>query len=197
MTYDAYSIVMRLTDCYDENNYIEIEISYDPSDASVPDYREPYLRAGAANQPRTGFSETTPTANAGNRKSFYIGDQRYLAVTDIYGARDNVNWTVNADDNGFEFYYDDQTKCIYQKSSKFFVNYSVAENDEEGNYYYVRYIRSENGNYVYDEENELLVFTAKLLGKKRTKKVFWEDGTFVIEQKVVGKNLVLKFSLGG
>lgn len=151
MTYDAYSIVMRLTDCYDENNYIEIEISYDPSDASVPDYREPYLRAGAANQPRTGFSETTPTANAGNRKSFYIGDQRYLAVTDIYGARDNVNWTINADDNGFEFYYDDETKCLYQKSSRFFTNYSVAENDEEGNYYYVRYIRSENGNYVYDE----------------------------------------------
>ena len=151
MTYDAYSVVMRLTDCYDENNYIEIEISYDPSDASVPDYREPYLRAGAANQPRTGFSETTPTANAGNRKSFYIGDQRYLAVTDIYGARDNVNWTTNADDNGFEFYYDDQTKCLYQKSSKFFTNYGVAENGEEGDYYYVRYIRSENGNYVYDE----------------------------------------------
>ncbi len=58
-------------------------------------------------------------------------------------------------------------------------------------------VRRAEGNYVYDEENELLVFTAKLLGKKRTKKVFWEDGTFVIEQKVVGKNLVLKFSLGG
>ena len=58
-------------------------------------------------------------------------------------------------------------------------------------------VRRAEGNYVYDEENELLVFTAKLLGKKRTKKVFWEDGTFVIEQKVVGKNLVLKFRLGG
>lgn len=57
--------------------------------------------------------------------------------------------------------------------------------------------RKAGGEYSYDEENELLIFTAKFFGKNRTKTVFIQDGTFVIEHKIVGKNLVLKFRLGG
>ena len=161
---DAYSIVIRLTDCYDSNNYVDIEISYDASDSSKPDIREPYLRAGASNQIRTGFSETSPTTNVGDRKSFYIGNQRYVVATNTYGARDKVNWVVNADDNGFEFYYDNETKCIYQKSSRFYINYSVAESD--GTHYYVNYIRTnEKGNYVYDETEEKYITVEKALEK--------------------------------
>ena len=57
--------------------------------------------------------------------------------------------------------------------------------------------RKAGGEYSYDEENELLIFTAKFFGKNRTKTVFMQDGTFVIEHKILGKNLVLKFRLGG
>ena len=58
-------------------------------------------------------------------------------------------------------------------------------------------IRNAGGEYSYDEENDLLIFTAKFFGKNRTKTVFIQDGTFVIEHKIVGKNLVMKFRLGG
>lgn len=57
--------------------------------------------------------------------------------------------------------------------------------------------RNAGGEYSYDEENDLLIFTAKFFGKNRTKTVFIQDGTFVIEHKIVGKNLVMKFRLGG
>ena len=57
--------------------------------------------------------------------------------------------------------------------------------------------RRGEGQYSYDAENGLLIFTAKFFGKNRTKTAFLENGTFVIEQKFVGKNLVLKFSMGG
>ena len=164
LTYDAYSVIIRLTDCYDSTNYVDIEISYEASDTTVPDMREPYLRAGASNQIRTGFSETSPTANVGDRKSFYIGEQRYVAATKTYGARDRVNWVVNADDNGFEFYYDDATKCIYQKSSRFYLNYSVDA--ANGTYYYVNYIRNNaSGNYVYDSAERKYITVAQALAK--------------------------------
>ena len=57
--------------------------------------------------------------------------------------------------------------------------------------------RNAGGEYSYDEENDLLIFTAKFFGKNRTKTVFIQDGMFVIEHKIVGKNLVMKFRLGG
>lgn len=163
---EANKMILKLTDCYDKNNYVEIEISYDPSDTSRPDRKDPYLKAGAANQTRTGFQKASASYNAGHRKSFYIGGQRYVSVTGMYGARDNVNWADNADDTGFEFYYDAATMCVYLKTRKLRDNYSQAGNGEEATHYYVTYIKNnESGAYVFDEATKKYILLSEAIKK--------------------------------
>ena len=55
--------------------------------------------------------------------------------------------------------------------------------------------RQAGGKYVYDEQENTLVFSAKVMGKIRQKRAAVQDGAFVIEQKLAGKNLVLKFRM--
>ena len=155
---DAGSIIIKLTDCYDSSNYVEIEISYDPSDTKVPDKKDPYLRAGASNQTKTGFQKISAAYDAGSRKAFYIGSQRYVSVTGMYGVRDDVNWADNADDTGFEFFYDYETNSVYMKTRKLLNEYRPVKSGETGTHFYVEYLRNgTKGKYCYDEEAEKYV----------------------------------------
>ncbi len=56
--------------------------------------------------------------------------------------------------------------------------------------------RTAKGRYEYGEGSNLL-FTASVRGKQYTKKVVYQDGSFVVEQMFAGRKLFLKFEARG
>ena len=68
--------IVTLTDCYDETNYVEFEISYVSNNAGT---YHPYYLAGGAKQVNAGLEPTPMTAVSGSRKEVFIDGARYMA----------------------------------------------------------------------------------------------------------------------
>lgn len=118
---EARKITVRLTDCYDENTYVDIVLSWDVTNV-VTGNRHPYFRAGASNQATIGLEESSPSPNT---RSVWLNGVHYRAFdNDKFGAS-SKDWSAQSADNfGYSIFYDDERKEIYvqDRAGTYFVN---------------------------------------------------------------------------
>ena len=139
-SYEVHVIIIRMTDAYDESNYVDIEISYDPSGNDKNKdgiYTEDeitynkFFRAG--NSKDTIVAGTTKDVIKGMipssgevasyyKKVEYEGRQytvRHKTLTEgawgPYGSAGSGS--NNADDNPISVYYENATKKVYAKDN--------------------------------------------------------------------------------
>lgn len=132
-TIEAYNIVVRLTDCNDENNYIEMDYNWAIRQYSV--YPFLYYRAGANGSERTSFSACDHTDNGAflYNGAYYKRRQAGLGVYSLYSRSDaydvindkgqhiqpatNPNYFYVHDTYlkscGFNFYFDKSSNEVY------------------------------------------------------------------------------------
>ena len=119
---EAKRVVIRMTDCYDETNYVEIYLHWGVSNAATGETHV-YYRAGAKGQTYYGLS----TRKASTLQSVYLDGETYkLDSRDEHGAA-SLSWQpnqINADNYGYNIYFDYVSKKIYVEDigGKVFVN---------------------------------------------------------------------------
>ena len=120
---ESYYTIVRLTDYYDPNNYVEISMGFYLANAALGRYH-PYVVAGASNQTKSGVDAYSGTSTA--RRIVYIDDVRHRVYygTNDYGTMMDptpdtpVNGVSinNFDNYGMSVYYEAATNRIYVKS---------------------------------------------------------------------------------
>lgn len=119
---EANCTIVRITDAYDKNNYVDIEISWDASlDGNNQVYYNCYFRAGTSEEQPAGFalnktgavSPWWPTITYNGNK--YNIHRKPKALSNIYGPYGASGDSTNADNSGFEVYYEYSTKKVYIK----------------------------------------------------------------------------------
>lgn len=136
---EVESFIVTLTDCYDESNYIEFEISYTSNNAGS---YYPYYLAGSAKQVRGGLEVSPMTPVSGNRKEVFIDNARYIAkFGDDFGVTagakdaDNLPCTLSFDcsrnmlyveDNQLRLVNDFDNADIYD-TAKLFKGFTTGE----------------------------------------------------------------------
>lgn len=103
--------VVRLTDCYDVDNYIEFELSWDYSN-HITKTAAAYYRASVSNGKSIGIIPVATDAVVSS--AIYIGEQRYAVHNGKYGA---FSSTYNLTDAGVTVYFDPETNCFYAEDS--------------------------------------------------------------------------------
>lgn len=125
------AITVRLTDCYDSNNYIDIQIDWslnNPGDPILGTRREATCMAGASDQDKTAL-----IANPNlSQNKWYVnkevdGEPYLLVVSGNYGKSCNYN-----ESTGISFYYENATKRIYVQDEK---KYLLADLDDPNLYF--------------------------------------------------------------
>lgn len=121
---EANCTIVRITDAYDSNNYIDIEISWDASlDNNNQIYYRYYFRAGTSEELPAGFALNTtgnispwwPTISYnGSMYNIHRKPKELLNIYGPYGTRGTYGY-MNADNSGFEVYYEYLTKKVYIK----------------------------------------------------------------------------------
>ncbi len=118
-TVEVDSLVVRLTDCYDENRYVDFYIDYKQSGTDKVTglaIYNPYYNVKAVGQSfATGFVESAETAASATRPEVFVNDIRYLARTDGTYGKTGGNVKRNFDDCGVTFGYDMKTQIAYSK----------------------------------------------------------------------------------
>lgn len=121
---EANCTIIRLTDAFNENNYVDVEISWDASiDGNNQLYYNYYFRAGTSVERPAGFSLNStgsvspwwPTISYNN--SLYNIHRKPAALLNPYGpyGTHGTYGYLNADDAGLEIYYEYETKKVYAK----------------------------------------------------------------------------------
>ena len=115
--------VVRLTDCYDPDNFIEFELCWDYSN-HLTQTAAVYYRADVAGKKSIGLASVS--ADKVVKSSIYIGETRYEVCNGQYGAFTNT-WQLT--DKGVTVYFDPITNCFYAEDrTKIFV--SDLDNEE-------------------------------------------------------------------
>lgn len=110
---EVESFIVTLTDCYDESNYIEFEISYTSNNAGS---YYPYYLAGSAKQVHAGLEISPITAVSGNRKEVYIDGARYIAkFGDDFGVTAGAK---NADGLAYTLSFDALENRVYLEDNQ-------------------------------------------------------------------------------
>ena len=121
---EANCTIVRLTDAYDENNYVDIEVSWDAAlDGNNELYYNYYFRAGTSVELPAGFSVNTTGSLSPWWSTISYNNTLYnihrkpidlLSPYGPYGTHGTYGY-LNADDAGFEIYYEYETKKVYAK----------------------------------------------------------------------------------
>lgn len=122
---ESYYTVIRLTDAYDPENYVEVSMGWYLANAALGRYH-PYVVAGASTQAKSGV-EPYEGANTA-RKIVYIDNTRYRVYygTNDYGTMMDANPDIevngviinNFDNYGMSVYYETETKRLYVKEKR-------------------------------------------------------------------------------
>ena len=117
---EAYYTVIRLTDYYNPDNYVEVSMGFYLANAALGRYH-PYVVAGASGQTKSGVGPYSGTSTA--RRIVYIDNERYRVYygTNDYGTEMDATPNVpvngvdinNFDNYGMSVYYEAETKRIY------------------------------------------------------------------------------------
>ena len=99
--------IVRLTDCYDSDNFIEFELCWDYSN-HILQTAAPYYRADVANKKSVGVKPVS--ADKVVKSSIYLGETRYEVFDGQYGAFTNT-WVLT--DKGVTVYFDPETNSFY------------------------------------------------------------------------------------
>lgn len=119
---EATYYIVRLTDFYDADNYVEISIGFDVANPTVGRLH-PYAQASANGQPFAGMEPNSDGRVQGQRRIVNIDGQQYRVY---YGLDDFGTYfeatpdkqvdgipVNNADYYGWEIYYEASTKRVY------------------------------------------------------------------------------------
>lgn len=121
-TVEVSSLVIRLTDCYDENNYVDFNIDYLRSSTDKVTGRDlynPYYNVKASCQSiKTGFVQNADGAASATRPEVFVDGVRYLVRTDGTFGKTGGNANRNFDDCGLTFGYDADTHIAYSKDAQ-------------------------------------------------------------------------------
>ena len=122
---ESYYTVVRLTDYYNPDNYVEVSMGFYLANAALGRYH-PYVVAGASGQTKSGVSPYSGTSTA--RRIVYIDNERYRVYygTNDYGTEMHANAAGmvngveinNFDNYGMSVYYEAETKRIYVKCKR-------------------------------------------------------------------------------
>ena len=117
---ESYYTVIRLTDYYNPDNYVEVSMGFYLANAALGRYH-PYVVAGASGQTKSGVGPYSGTSTA--RRIVYIDNERYRVYygTNDYGTEMDSTPNVpvngvdinNFDNYGMSVYYEAETKRIY------------------------------------------------------------------------------------
>lgn len=117
---EAYYTIIRLTDYYNPDNYVEVSMGFYLANAALGRYH-PYVVAGASGQTKSGVGPYSGTSTA--RRIVYIDNERYRVYygTNDYGTEMDATPNVpvngvdinNFDNYGMSVYYEAETKRIY------------------------------------------------------------------------------------
>lgn len=132
---EANIIVVRLTDVYDSENYVDVEISFDVDSDKLDDegyYRYGrYFRAGTAKGGIIGLGPTNKTSDQwreiikfeGNNYIVYEKPESKKNIYTPYGKADSPSLDISSDNNPNSVYFDSSTNKIYvgDKLGKHFV----------------------------------------------------------------------------
>ena len=121
---EANCTIVRITDAYNSNNYVDIEISWDASlDNDNRIYYRYYFRAGTSEELPAGFA-LNKTGNLspwwqtisydGSMYNIHRKPKELMNIYGPYGTRGTYGY-MNADNSGFEVYYEYSTKKVYIK----------------------------------------------------------------------------------
>lgn len=98
------NIIVRATDCYDAEKYVDFYLYYAPG-GSI------YARAGASNQADTGLYKSETLEESAIRKVVYIDGVRYVAYYSNWGVS-MATGVSSTSDSGFTWIYDNQSKEV-------------------------------------------------------------------------------------
>ena len=120
---ESYYTVIRLTDYYNPDIYVEVSIGFYLANAAVGRYH-PYVVAGANGQTKSGLGLYSGASTA--RRIVYVDNERYRVYygTNDYGTEMDAtpNAPVNGvninnfDNYGASIYYEAATKRVYVKA---------------------------------------------------------------------------------
>lgn len=140
---EARIFVLRITDCYDENNFVEVYIDWNltnPGHATLGKRREATCTAAANGQKKTSL---IPNPN-GNTSRWYAnktvdGNPYLLTMDSTYGKGCSYN-----ESTGISIYYEYATNRIYIKDKN---EYLLTDLDDP-NLYFTTPLVIEGGSYV-------------------------------------------------
>lgn len=121
-SFQTRNITIRLTDCYDPNLWVDIQMYYSPSEYY------PYVTAGANDQTLTGISKGQGTSsdykiiNGEMYRVFYNSWGRYM--------RPEANVAYTSSDKPIAFYYEESTKRLYF-TTEYFKEYQLITDLDE------------------------------------------------------------------
>ncbi len=103
---------IRLTDCYDSTNYMNIKFRwYATTNKDGDPDTNMYLQAGMSNQTNVGLEKgTAAIKNPGSEKHVYIDGQGYKAYYDI---RYGTYMSKSGDKEGYQLHFDVDTKELF------------------------------------------------------------------------------------
>lgn len=140
---EARIFVLRITDCYDENNYVEVYIDWNltnPGHATLGKRREATCTAAASGQKKTSL---IPNPN-GNTSKWYAnktvdGKPYLLTMSSSYGKGCSYD-----ESTGISIFYEYKTNRIYIKDKN---EYLLTDLDDP-NLYFTAPLVIEGGSYV-------------------------------------------------
>ncbi|MBQ8658064.1 MAG: hypothetical protein IJ506_02930 [Clostridia bacterium] len=140
------AITVRITDCYDSNNYIDIQIDWSlnsPGDPILGTRREATCMAGASGQDKTALiANPNLSQNKWYANKEVDGEPYLLVMSGNYGKSCNYS-----ESTGISFYYENATKRIYVQDEK---KYLLADLDDP-NLYFTAPLLHNNLEYVTGE----------------------------------------------
>ncbi|MBR2376323.1 MAG: hypothetical protein IKA85_00905 [Clostridia bacterium] len=120
--FQTRNITIRMTDCYNPNVWVDIQMYYSPSEYY------PYVTAGANDQTLTGISKGQGTSsdykiiNGEMYRVFYNSWGRYM--------RPEANVSYTSSDKPIAFYYEESTKRLYFTTEHFKEYQLITDLDE-------------------------------------------------------------------
>lgn len=108
---ESFRQIVRLTDCYDADNYVEFELNWDWAN-HITETAAAYYRASVSGGKSIGLPPIA--ADAISESSYWIGSQRYAINAERYGA---FSGTYDLTDAGVTVYFDPIENIFYAEDT--------------------------------------------------------------------------------